>query len=142
MDFKMKSIFKYPAVEYIPLYLTTIRKRYDWRYPIEEEMIIVYEQQEYFIKKLASYNIKLPTNKLTEDDILFVGTLNFNVNEIAYRGNKITLLGETTKNMYHLFTLPKKYFYKTLLHFEAYNQQGEKAAIFNINLHQKRESLA
>lgn len=141
MDFQIKSIFKYPAVEYIPLYLTTIRKRYDWHYPIEEEMMFVHEQREYFIQKLASYNIHISTNKIVEDDILFVGILNFDVNEIAYRGNKITLLGETQKNMYHLFTIPKKYFYKTQLHFEAYNQHGKKVALFNTALHFKRESL-
>ncbi len=115
-----RDIFKYPAVQYIPLnrYNEKIRstnrttgktRAYVYNYMENEDL----KKKLRYLQFNGDYNI----NK----GELAVLILNGKVNLVQYRGYEVIMVGKEIPGTYHLFTVTTEYFYKDKVIFLLYN---------------------
>ncbi len=115
-----REIFKYPAVQYIPLNRnnekisstnrTTGKTRaYVYNYMENEDL----KKKLRYLQFEGDYNI----NK----GELAVLILNGRVNLVQYRGYEVIMVGKEIPGTYHLFTVTTEYFYKDKVIFILYN---------------------
>jgi hypothetical protein len=115
-----RKIFKYPAVQYIPL------ERYDevsGNYTKSSDLarinIYTYQEQEELERRLGylgyndNYNIK--------QGQLGILIRNARVNLIQYRGFEVIMVGNPAPGTYQVFKINTAYFYKDKLIFTLYD---------------------
>ncbi|KXS44502.1 MAG: hypothetical protein AWU54_731 [Candidatus Frackibacter sp. T328-2] len=129
------KIFPYPAVQYIPINLYEERIIDDWSYPFNEEIKLYISSNPAVITKLLDkYHFhSQKINNLASNELLII-LLNGSINEIKYRGHKVTMVGTYNKNLAHIFKIKNGYFYKQKLNFVIYNAEGKELASKRFNL--------
>lgn len=115
-----RKIFKYPAVQYIPLnrYNEIIKNTDRAR---GKPRIYVYNY-----KESASLNDKLvfleyQNNYSIDQGELAILIVNAKVNILQYRGYEVITIGKKSSGTYQLFTTTTEYFYKDKVIFILYN---------------------
>ena len=127
------NIFKYPAVQYIPLAIKTLERDLNWQ-QTGRLKVKVWQEQVGYNNDLNVLQIPRPPatpDFMTQVAVLVVGG---QVKDVKYRGYTVYLVGEDTPRGYHLFNLPRHYFYKQRLHFAFFVHSGERLAWDNITL--------
>lgn len=117
----MSKIYPYPAVQYIPLSLGILFHQDNL--PTEAFLLIGREiptGKELIEEKLG---IQLPPFAVSADQLLlFAGGME--PLEAKYRGYYVTIK-VTRRSSIYLISMPKHYFYKDTLVFQAKNENGE-----------------
>lgn len=122
MSFGNSKVFPFPAVQYIPMGITTIcQGEILGTTPKAAIPILVAGNDIKNWEKtlVEDYGITLPT--YLPDGGFPIISLNMLIQEAHYRGFNLTMTGEPTPLQYQYFTVPQRYFYKTKLFFEVYN---------------------
>ncbi len=120
----MDKIFKYPAVQYIPLRLYESQKGGNPFNLSKPRIVIENVHNNSYYKKFSSL-----MNYISKEEFLNVKLYNGEVKFIKYRSHEVFMVGKPSDGRYHFFKVTKKYFYKDNLIFTFYNQvTGEKMA--------------
>ncbi len=128
-----REIFKYPAVQYIPLRRNNEKVRNIDRITGKTRAYVYnYMENEDLNKKLrylqfdGNYNIKKGE--------LAVLVLNGKVNLVQYRGYEVIMVGKEIPGTYHLLTVTADYFYKDKVIFILYNEvTSERVDLVRVN---------
>lgn len=116
----MSKLYPYPAVQYIPLVFRVLFRRENFPSPplflIGPEIDV---QNNLIEEKIG---IKLPTFKADADQLLLL-TGGFEPLEVKYRGYYVTVKAMRSPVLTWL-SVPKHYFYKTSLVFQAKTDDG------------------
>lgn len=127
MSFGNSIIYPFPAVQYIPLPITTVAKgelgklNTKARAPL---LLAENDLQQWRVQLSQEFGVEIP-NARPKDSFPLLG-LNCLVEEVKYRGFFVTMVGKVTVNNYHFFYIPKRYFYKKKLFFELYDSITSK----------------
>ena len=127
MSFGNAAIFPFPAVQYIPMAISTIDSG---KIPvltpktslpllmagaeIEEQRSILFQ----------NYGINIPAS-FAKDDFPILA-INLSVETVKYRGFFITMTGKPNPSFYQLFSVPKHFFYKKNLYLNLYEERSGK----------------
>ncbi|MFP4660611.1 MAG: hypothetical protein ACLFPF_00305 [Halanaerobiales bacterium] len=128
-----REIFKYPAVQYIPLDRYN-EKTWDTKRTsgTTRANVYTYLEEERLKKKLAflQYNENYSISKGELAVIIKNGTADL----VKYRGYEVIMVGEVESGTYQLFTVTTKYFYKDQVLFILYNgETSERLDIAHVN---------
>ncbi len=130
-----RRIFKYPAVEYIPLYPLTLALEPSWTVPIDRVLLYVFLDRETLDQELNRLGLVLATPVDFSQKLVLL-TLGYQVTSAYYRGYTTILQGEKLPGGYHIAAIPRGYFYKNKIHFILYDENADKLAWANIDLQQ------
>ncbi|MCK8826740.1 hypothetical protein MWH25_03145 [Natroniella acetigena] len=117
-------ILPYPLVQYIPLTVRTREFNTGWANNYRHRLFI-FDNQQQAQKKLNMYNISYPKGLKFTNQLLLL-FLNGRVKEIFYRAYHAQTIIELNEDSYHLFTIPKQYFYKDTIIFNLFLAEGTK----------------
>lgn len=118
------DIFKYPAVEYIPLTITTLALNPAWAPERPDQVtLFVLADEAALQEELTRLGIP-PAGQVDFTRDLVLLTLGYQLGAAYYRGQETILLGEPLPHGYHLSTIPCHYFYKDRIQFALYNSDG------------------
>ncbi|MGD9154462.1 MAG: hypothetical protein PVG90_03045, partial [Bacillota bacterium] len=125
MSFGNATVFPFPAVQYIPLPLTTLtQNRFGASHPqtVAPQIIVGPEVP----KQLRFLNIPTAHEDPAKfsSGVLPLLALNLRINDVKYRGHLVTLLGKAQPGLYQLAVIPRQYFYKKTLFFEMYDEDN------------------
>lgn len=127
MSFGNEAVFPFPAVQYIPLQITEMcQSKIQTSNPLSTpiQLIIGKDLEKWRPILWQKYQIaleeKIPASSLP------ILVLNASINSARYRGNFVTMLGNTKKGYYSLLTMPQQYFYKKQLYFELFDESTSK----------------
>jgi len=128
-----RDIFKYPAVQYIPLdRYNEIIKNTDRNRGTTRAYVYNYMENNDLKKKLSylQYN----DNYNIQKGELAVLILNGKVNLVQYRGYEVIMVGKKLPGTHQLFTVTTKYFYKDKVIFILYDgETSERIDIAHVN---------
>lgn len=127
MSFGSSIIYPFPAVQYIPLPITTISNGELGRLNTKVSaplLIAENDLRKWQIQLNQEFGLEIP-NVWPKDSFPLLG-LNCLVKEVKYRGFFVTMTGKALADHYHFFYIPKRYFYKNKLFFELYDQDTAK----------------
>jgi len=115
-----RKIFKFPAVQYIPLdrYNEKIGQT-DIRPGAARVYVFSYKEKNELNKRINFLNPA--ENYSIEQGQLAVFIKNAKVNLVQYRGYEVTMVGREIQGTYQLFTVSTQYFYKDRIIFILYN---------------------
>jgi hypothetical protein len=118
---QMSKLYPYPAVQYIPLAFRVLFRREN--YPSPPLLLIGPEisTQNYLVT--AKNGVTLPTF-IEDADQLFLFTGGLEPLEVKYRGYYVTIKAMRSPVL-TWFSVPKRYFYKTNLVFQAKTDDGD-----------------
>lgn len=122
MSFGHHKLYPFPAVQYIPLPVTTIA-----RGPVPEANPKLKRPQLLpGLKSNPSWDAIQPDlsarfANLNDPDCYPIMALNLEIEDIKYRGFYLTMTGRPVPGFYQFCTIPKHYFYKKNLFFELYD---------------------
>ncbi|MGI6604790.1 MAG: hypothetical protein ACOX2S_07130 [bacterium] len=129
-----REIFKYPAVEYIPLYPYTLGLEPNWASGRPDQVTLyVLQDQAAFAEELARLGITY-SEPVDFSRYLVLITLGYEITGAWYRGYLTILLGNPLPGGYHIARIPRWYFYKDRIHFALYSDEGKKLTWTNIGL--------
>ncbi len=123
MSFGNSKAFPFPAVQYIPMGISSICQGSICSNSPKASAAILITGTDItgWIQVLEQeYGISLPKN--LPDGGFPVLALNMTINTARYRGFALTMIGRSAPGKYHYFTVPQRYFYKTKLFFEVYDE--------------------
>jgi hypothetical protein len=126
-------IFRYPAVEYIPLYILTLVLEPSGKPADSRVSLTVALTNADMQKKLRPLNIKLPSQVDFRQKMLLLA-LGYEIKSAYYRAHHTILQGKPLPGGYHIAVIPSGYFYKDRIHFALYDQNAEKLDWVNIKL--------
>lgn len=121
------KIFKYPAVQYIPLNLYDMQKG-NYSYSRKNVNFNIFSPPENWelniqLNKIAPEN----NNYIIKKQQLAILILNGIVDIIKYRAHEVLMVGNIKPGKYQLFKITDRYFYKRKLLFSFYNgKNGER----------------
>jgi hypothetical protein len=127
MSFGNCAVFPFPAVQYIPLPLTTLRRTRFGELTPQTSMPRLIVGPE-----IQNWRRVLTTAPTDEDPVGFPpGTfpllsLNLKIADVKYRGHLVTMLGRADPGFYQLAVIPRQYFYKNILFFELYDNDTSR----------------
>lgn len=127
MSFGNSIIYPFPAVQYIPLPITTVSSGELLKLNTKVKaplLIAASELQKWQVQLHQEFGLEIP-NVWPKDSFPLLG-LNCLVKEVKYRGFFVTMVGKAITNHYHFFYIPKRYFYKKKLFFELYDGDSAK----------------
>ncbi|NLM97776.1 MAG: hypothetical protein GX175_09255 [Halanaerobiaceae bacterium] len=130
-----RKIFKFPAVQYIPLdrYNEKIGQT-DIRNGAARVYVYTYKENNDLNRRISflnqAENYSIPRGQLA------VFIKNARVNLVQYRGYEVTMVGREIPGTYQLFTVTTQYFYKDRIIFILYN--GETSERLDIAHVQER----
>ncbi len=134
MSFGSSIIYPFPAVQYIPLPITTISngELVKPHTKVSAPLLIAEgELQKCRAQLNREFGLEIP-NLRPKDSLPLLG-LNCLVEEVKYRGFFVTMVGKALVNHYHFFYIPKRYFYKKKLFFELYDSDSaERIARYSL----------
>ncbi|WP_408955240.1 hypothetical protein [Natroniella sp. ANB-PHB2] len=117
-------ILPHPLVQYIPLRVRTRDFTTSWANNYNHHLFI-FDNQKQAQKRLDMYNLSYPDNLNFSNQLLLL-FLNGRVKEIFYRAYNAQTIVEVIEDSYHLFTIPKQYFYKDTIIFNLFLTEGTK----------------
>ncbi|NLG85970.1 MAG: hypothetical protein GX489_01920, partial [Firmicutes bacterium] len=126
-------IFKYPAVEYIPLYPLTLALEPNWKPSDGRVNLYVFTNKDDLEQELIRLGIVLTTSVDFSHKLVLL-TIGYQVTSAYYRGYTTILQGEELPGGYHVAAIPRGYFYKNRIHFALYDKNARKLAWANITL--------
>ena len=139
MSFGNSIIYPFPAVQYIPLPITTVangklgKLNTKARAPL---LLAESDLQKWRLQLGQEFGVEIPSVR-PKNSFPLLG-LNCLVEEVKYRGFFVTMVGKVLVNHYHFFYIPKTYFYKQKLFFELYDSATAKRiarySLFNADL--------
>lgn len=139
MSFGNSIIYPFPAVQYIPLPITTVangelgKLNTKARVPT---LLAASDLQKW--RALLSQELGVEIPNVRPKDSFPLLALNCLVEEVKYRGFFVTMVGKVIINNYHFFYIPKRYFYKKKLFFELYDKVTAKKiarySLFNADI--------
>ena len=133
MSFGNAAIFPFPAVQYIPMAVTTIKQgilNKSNALALSSQLIAGAELIKWSPLLAQDHEIELP-EKFPADSFPVLA-LNLKVSAVKYRGYFVTMIGQKNYGYYQLFTLPQRYFYKNKLCFELFDENaGERLARYS-----------
>lgn len=115
-----REIFKYPAVQYIPLDRYNEKIRSSSRVTGKTRAYVYNYLENEALNKKLSY-LQYDVNYNISKGELAVLVLNGKVNLVQYRGYEVIMVGKEIPGTYHLFTVTTNYFYKDKVIFILYN---------------------
>ncbi len=127
MSFGSSLIYPFPAVQYIPLSITTISsgELRKLNTKVSAPLLITENDlHKWQVQLNQEFGLEIPT-VWPKDSFPLLG-LNCLVEEVKYRSFFVTMVGKTIVNHYHFFYIPKRYFYKKKLFFELYDGESAK----------------
>lgn len=127
MSFGNSIIYPFPAVQYIPLPITTVSNGELLKLNTKAKaplLIAGSELQKWQAQLRQEFGLEIP-NVWPKDSFPLLG-LNCRVEEAKYRGFFVTMVGKALTDHYHFFYVPKRYFYKKKLFFELYDNESAK----------------
>jgi hypothetical protein len=134
LSFGNTAVFPFPAVQYIPMTVTTIQEGIinKSNTPTPSSQLIAGAELIKWSSLLAhDHEIELP--KKFPVNSFPVLALNLKVSAVKYRGYFVTMIGRKNHGYYQLFTLPQRYFYKDKLCFELFDETaGERLAKYSL----------
>lgn len=130
-----RRIFRYPAVEYIPLYPLTLALEPTWRLPSDRVLLYAFLDDESLQEELDRLGMVLTTPVDFRQKLVLL-TLGYQVTSAYYRGYSTILQGEPLPGGYHIAAIPRGYFYKNRVHFALYDKDANKLAWVTISLQQ------
>ncbi len=117
----MNKVYPYPAVQYIPLSLDILFRKDNLLigtfFLIGNEILL----RKHLI--LENVGVQLPEVKLNSNKLLVLAG-GIEPIEAKYRGYYIIIKANRRSSLY-LFSIPKNYFYKDTIVFQAKNETGE-----------------
>jgi len=137
-----RVLYEYPVVEYIPLTVTTlhsgslpaeVRQGRADVYPALHALTTA----ERWTAACTEFSFAFPDGETPSfllappalrRDIAFLA-LGFRVAKGIYRGRKASLAVAEARPIFHLFTLPRVYFYRSRVDFVAFNRTGVQLAV-------------
>jgi hypothetical protein len=125
VSFGNSKVFPFPAVQYIPMGISTVcQGPIHSNSPKATTPILITGMD---IKNGANvlaqeYGVTLP--EYLPDGGFPILALNLNIRDARYRGFTMTMTGRFAPGNYHYFTVPQRYFYKSKLFFEVYDQDA------------------
>ncbi|MGI6129667.1 MAG: hypothetical protein ACOYEO_06210 [bacterium] len=128
-----RRIFKYPAVEYIPLYPLTLALEPNWQSPSDRVLLYVFTDNNALELELARLGIVLPTSVDFSQKLVLLA-LGHQVKSAYYRAYTTILQGEELPGGYQIVAIPRGYFYKNRVHFALYDKDASKIAWANISV--------
>ena len=128
-----RRIFRYPAVEYIPLYPLTLALEPAWKPPDDRVLLYVFLDKDSLQQELQRLGIVL-TTPVDFSQKLVLLTLGYQVTSAYYRGYTTILQGESLAGGYHIAATPRGYFYQNRVHFVLYDNNATKLGWANISL--------
>lgn len=127
MSFGSSIIYPFPAVQYIPLPLTTISQGEISKLNTKVTTpILIAESDLRKWQALLNREFGLEIPNIWPKDCFPVLGLNCLVEEAKYRSFFVTMVGKALTNHYHFFYITKRYFYKHKLFFELYDSESAK----------------
>jgi hypothetical protein len=134
LSFGNAAIFPFPAVQYIPMAVTTIKQgilNKPNALALPSQLLAGVELIKWGPLFAQDHGIELPEE--FSADSFPVLALNLKVLNVKYRGFFVTMTGMKNYGSYQLFTLPKRYFYKKNLCFELFDENiGERLARYSL----------
>lgn len=127
MSFGSSIIYPFPAVQYIPLPITTVSngELVKLNTKVNAPLLIAEGDLRKWRTELnQKFGLETPTI-WPKDSFPLLG-LNCLVKEVKYRGFFVTMIGKALANHYHFFYIPKRFFYKKKLFFELYDSHSAK----------------
>lgn len=127
MSFGSSIIYPFPAVQYIPLPITTISQGSleNLNAKVSSPLLIAAKDLRQWQSQL-NQQLGLEIPNVWPSDSFPILALNCLVEEIKYRSFFVTMVGRAINNHYHFFYIPKRYFYKKKLFFELYDLESAK----------------
>lgn len=127
MSFGNSTIFPFPAVQYIPLALSELKRdrlpALSGKVPLQQ-LIIGPEVEKYRSILARDFQINLPPSYAPHSLPLLA--MNLQIDDVKYRGYFVTMTGKALPGFYQLATIPSRYFYKKNLFFELYDTATSK----------------
>jgi hypothetical protein len=134
LSFGNAAVFPFPAVQYIPMTVTTIKQEIlnkSNALALSSQLIAGAELTKWRSLLAQYHEIKLPEE--FPADAFPVLALNLKVTAVKYRGYFVTMIGQKSDGYYQLFTLPQRYFYKNKLCLELFDENtGERLAGYSL----------
>ncbi|MFW6035742.1 MAG: hypothetical protein ACOCRZ_05750 [Halothermotrichaceae bacterium] len=120
------KIFKYPAVQYIPLdKYNTLSKNNNPNINSNPHMKLYTDNENNNLNKKLSY-LGITQDYNIKKNQLGLLIHNAEVDIIQYRGHEVIMVGKKKDNSFEVFTITKKYFYKDSLGFILYDGTNSK----------------
>jgi hypothetical protein len=140
-DLIPRRLYEHPIVEYIPLQVTTLSlgpfpPEIPHRTQAVKPALIALLSPTIWTETISAYGFTLPllgtlpsvdTPLHERHDLTFLA-VGFKVAAGIYRARKVSLVSSQVGPVYHLFLLPRKYFYKPSLDFAVYTSLGAVVA--------------
>lgn len=120
-----RKIFKFPAVQYIPLDRYNEKIEQTNRISGNTRLYIYnYMEKDEFQDRLSFFNLN--QKYIINKGELAVFINNAKVNLVQYRGYEITMVGREEPGTYQLFTVTTQYFYKDKIIFTLYDGKSSE----------------
>ncbi|HPT86950.1 MAG TPA: hypothetical protein PL004_03725 [Bacillota bacterium] len=127
LSFGNVKIYPFPAVQYIPLQITPVCSG-----PILHSTPRTQQPQLLVGQEISKWQDILRTEygldqiPVSTVDTFPIIALNLEIDDAKYRSFYVTMTGRKSPGHYHVYTLPRKYFYKNNLFFELFDLQTEQ----------------
>ncbi len=128
-----RRIFRYPAVEYIPLYPLTLALEPAWKPPDDRVLLYVFFRQGLSAAGTSASWHSIDHTGGFQPKVGFADP-GYQVTSAYYRGYTTILQGESLSGGYHIAAIPRGYFYKNRVHFVLYDNNATKLGWANISL--------
>ncbi|MGM0409695.1 MAG: hypothetical protein ACQEQF_02940 [Bacillota bacterium] len=116
-----RDIFKYPAVQYIPLQIIDLTEGKSS--PDLSTRFYIFKKEENSKLNFRLKNLSIKKEYVIKNNELAILIINARVYYIKYRGYEVIMVGERKKARSIVFKITKKYFYKDRLFFSLYDYQ-------------------
>lgn len=119
MSFGNPGVFPFPAVQYIPMTITSLQQGKLLNCNLKTPVLVAGAEILNWQQIFAS---NFHFTEQSTDYAFPILALNLEVTSVKYRGIFVTMLGQKKSGSYQLFTVPKRYFYKPNLYFQVFDE--------------------
>lgn len=128
---KAAKFLSYPIVQYIPITIRTLAQSGNWGNPFNQPSphIYLFEDMAAFKHMLERFQIRLTS--VPPEGNMYVICINFHAELGLFRFLTCKIIGTSTVNSYHVFSITKKYFPRRAIHFVLYDDTGRKLKTVN-----------
>ena len=127
MPEKAGALYPYPAVQYIPLIMTTVAEE-DWDPPagLDRVALAIGKNDPNWREFLRrAHGLTMPPLTLASGEVLLL-SLNMRIVELKYRGHFVTGRADLAPGRFQLLRMSQNVFYKDRIIFEIYGREGTR----------------